>query len=232
MISQIPLGINLRDEATFESFYPGDNDNIIEIVSNFIVNQELDKRILVLTGVKDSGKTHILQSSCIKAEELSLTSIYLPLKQIKNISSQYLEGIENLNFICIDNVEVIMGVDKCEAALLKFLTNVEYKNGKVLIAVAETDNELKFNNQKLVEKLSISYNQPIEPLNDEQKLEAINLRANLRGIGIDERVAKFLIRNCQTNLSGLFSHLDKLDKESLANQRKLTIPFVKDVLNL
>ena len=50
MNSQIPLGINLRDEVTLESFVEGYNENLTEIISNFISNEELQKRLLVLSG--------------------------------------------------------------------------------------------------------------------------------------------------------------------------------------
>ena len=140
--------------------------------------------------------------------------------------------METINFVCIDDVETIIGTEKCEKALLKLINGIEKNNGKALLAITETEESAKFVNSDLLNKISISYNQPIFPLNNIQKLEALYLRANNRGISVDGRVAKFLVRNCENNLSGLFSYLDKLDKASLQKQRKLTIPFVKDVLNL
>lgn len=230
MSAQIALGIDLRDDATLESFVSGDNDNILEVISNFIVTPDLEKRILVLTGPKGSGKTHLLQATCYQAEDLGYTSIYLPVRQIKDPNSNYLDGMQSINLICIDDAELIIGKQLFEQRLLDFLNSLEINSGKAIIALNESS--INYSNSDLQDKLIMSYNMPILPLNDKQKLEAIKSRAQNRGIIVDERVAKFLIRNSKDDLSGLFKHLEKLDLASLEKQRKLTIPFVKDVLNI
>jgi DnaA family protein len=49
---------------------------------------------------------------------------------------------------------------------------------------------------------------------------------------LNEDVGKFILTHCPRHMSTLFAALDVLDKMSLAAQRKLTIPFVKEILQI
>jgi DnaA family protein len=71
----------------------------------------------------------------------------------------------------------------------------------------------------------------LQPLKDTDKFEALRLRAKQRGLELPQNVAEYLMRHFPRDLFGLFEKLDKLDMASMAMQRRLTIPFVKSVLN-
>ena len=43
-------------------------------------------------------------------------------------------------------------------------------------------------------------------------------------------VADYLLRRCPRDMDSLFNLLNRLDQASLAAQRRLTIPFVRDLL--
>ena len=49
---------------------------------------------------------------------------------------------------------------------------------------------------------------------------------------MSEEVAEFMLHHWQRDLPSLFGALQQLDRASLAAKRKLTIPFVKSVLNI
>ena len=69
-------------------------------------------------------------------------------------------------------------------------------------------------------------------LNDEDKINTLKLHALRRGFDLPESVGQFLISRCSRNMHDLQQLLNRLDDASLAAQRKITIPFVKDTLNL
>ena len=72
----------------------------------------------------------------------------------------------------------------------------------------------------------------LQPLSDEDKLQALQLRARLRGFELPEDVGRFLLKRLDREMRTLFDTLDQLDRASITAQRKLTIPFVKDILKL
>jgi DnaA family protein len=72
----------------------------------------------------------------------------------------------------------------------------------------------------------------LQPLSDEDKLQALQLRARLRGFEMPEDVCRFLLKRLDREMRSLFMTLDQLDHASITAQRKLTIPFVKEILKL
>ena len=57
-------------------------------------------------------------------------------------------------------------------------------------------------------------------------------RANRRGMYLSNEVANFLLTRLPRDTATLMSALDNLDKASLQEQRRLTLPFVKATLSL
>jgi DnaA family protein len=69
-------------------------------------------------------------------------------------------------------------------------------------------------------------------LSDEDKINTLKLHAARRGFDLPESVGQFLISRCSRNMHDLHQLLNRLDDASLAAQRKITIPFVKNILGI
>lgn len=54
----------------------------------------------------------------------------------------------------------------------------------------------------------------------------------MRGFKLPEDVSRFLLKRLERDMHTLSTTLDHLDYASIRAQRKLTIPFVKVILNL
>lgn len=70
----------------------------------------------------------------------------------------------------------------------------------------------------------------IVSLTDTEKIKALQMRSNDRGLELPDAVGQFLLYRYLQDMSLLFNLLDKLDLTSLITNRKLTIPFVKTAL--
>jgi DnaA family protein len=70
----------------------------------------------------------------------------------------------------------------------------------------------------------------VHSLTDEDKQQALQMRARARGLELSDDVAQYIIQRLPRDTNELFWQLARLDHASLAEQRKLTIPFVKKVL--
>ena len=77
---QLPLSIQLRDEATFANYFVGSNKVLISFLSqkNQSKNFPIEK-FIYLYGVSGVGCTHLLQAACHEADNLQQRSIYIPL---------------------------------------------------------------------------------------------------------------------------------------------------------
>jgi DnaA family protein len=71
----------------------------------------------------------------------------------------------------------------------------------------------------------------MKSLNDEDCKSALQLRAKQRGLVLPDDTVNYMLTHKQRDMKILYDLLDKLDTESLAAKRKLTVPFLKSVMN-
>ena len=71
----------------------------------------------------------------------------------------------------------------------------------------------------------------LQTLDDDEQVTALQLRANLRGFELPDEAAQYLLRRLPRDMASLCTFLDELDEESLVSQRRLTVPFVREVMD-
>ena len=67
-------------------------------------------------------------------------------------------------------------------------------------------------------------------LDDVGRAEVLRQRAAARGLQFDEAALDWLLRRHSRDLSDLGMLFERLDQASLAAQRRLTVPFLRQVL--
>jgi DnaA family protein len=70
----------------------------------------------------------------------------------------------------------------------------------------------------------------LEPLSDLEKINVLQQRAHLRGFELSDEVAEYLVKRVKRDLPSLIKLLNKFDDATLVEKRKLTVPFVKSLL--
>ena len=228
---QLPLGVQLRDDATFANFYSGQNETLVKLLS--IDSTELDvepEQFIFIYGSSGVGCSHLLQAACHQVDRLGGRSIYLPMKELVSYPPNLLEGIERLQLVCLDDVGEVAGVDDWEEALFDLFNRLRDSQTRLLVAADNPPKSLDIQLQDLVSRLSWGMVFQVHPLNDSDKLSALKLRARFRGFDLSDDVARFIIHRGSRDMGQLFAMLQKLDSASLRAKRKLTIPFVKDVM--
>lgn len=230
MAIQLPLNIQLRDDATFSSFFIGDNQQVTQALMRFASGQ--DDPFLYLWGAKGAGKSHLLQATCNSANEKGVSAVYLPLQEWPMLSPSVLQGIEKIPLICLDDVEAIAGNAIWEEALFHAFNRIKAVESRLLIAADCSPLTLPLKLPDLKSRLAWGTTYQLHRLSDEQKLQALMLRAKGRGLTLNPTVGQFLLSRCPRDMNELFRTLEVLDAASLAEQRRLTIPFIKQVLSL
>ena len=62
---------------------------------------------IFIYGINKTGKTYLLQSLCNKYAEEGKTSLYIPLIEASSLDTAILDSIENMDLICIDDLDSI-----------------------------------------------------------------------------------------------------------------------------
>lgn len=228
--SQLTLGLYLKDEATFDNFYAGKNNEILMALRK-AVRRESDN-LIYICGARGQGCTHLLQASCRDAYQQEITSVYLPLSHLSHFNPDILNGLESLQLVCIDDLQMIAGRAEWEEAFFHLYNRIQEVGAQLIVAAHDVPKAIAFQLPDLVSRLSGGIVYTLSPFSDEEKLSVLIMRANRRGITLSEEVGKYILRHCPRHMGTLFAALEALDNASLAAQRKLTIPFVKEVLQI
>ncbi|MFC0323797.1 DnaA inactivator Hda [Gallibacterium melopsittaci] len=231
MQHQYILPIHEFDPETFDNF---DSENNQVLCNSLFENfAHLQQSFFYLWGTKSSGKTHILKAANNLFLQQERSSIYIPLTKTNYFSPEILESLEELDLVCLDDLDAIAGNAEWEIAIFDLFNRIK-ETGKTLLLVTANEpvQQLKIDLPDLRSRLSWGESYQLAELSDEKKAAVLQQTARNRGLELPDEVAKFLLSRLDRDLTYLFSILDKLDKASLQAQRKLTIPFVKEQLHL
>ena len=229
MSVQLPLNIGLRDSATFANFLPDGNDQIVASLHDAIARR--GERFLFLWGKPGTGKTHLLQAACHTLAAQGGQAVYLPLS-MPGLQPAMLEGLEHMDFIAIDDIHAVAGQRDWEIALFNLYNRVREGSQACLVVTANAHPQsIDFVLPDLASRLVWGLVYSLQSLDDGALARAMQLRAAGRGMQLSDDVVAFILKRCPRDMSSLFELLEKLDHESLASQRKLTIPFVKQFVD-
>lgn len=236
--TQLPLGLSLKDEATFDNFYPGHNSEIVAALKKTVEGS--GERSIFLYGSRGQGCTHLLHACCHYANQHQRRSVYLPLANLLQMQRSHyvqmthemLNGMESLSIVCLDEVQAIAGKPEWEEALFHLFNRIYDVGGRIIMTANDAPRAIQLGLRDLESRLSWGMVYKLHSLTDEEKLLCLIMRAQRRGIGLSEDVGKYILTHCPRHMGTLFAALDVLDKASLAAQRRLTVPFVKDVLEI
>ncbi len=84
----------------------------------------------------------------------------------------------------------------------------------------------------LVTRLASGLVYQVHGLNEEEKVAALRRHAQARGFQLSQEVVAYLLRHVQRDLPSLLALLDALDRYSLANRRAITLPLLRELLNV
>ena len=232
--NQLLLNLEFTDEYNLNNFFFSQKNKFIH---NHLVSLNNRKyttlnRYTYLYGVSGVGLTHLLFGMCLFFKKNKKKYIYLPMNKINEFSVEIFEGIENLDLVCIDNIENISGNEKWERALFNFFNCANEANCKILVTAKNIPKNIGINLNDLLSRLNSGLIIRINELCDEEKINAIIFKADKIGLNLERKVINYLINHYHRETKSLFIALKKLDYNSLRIKRKLTIPFIKDILRI
>ncbi len=156
--------------------------------------------------------------------------MYLPLAELRDHGPAVLEGLDEFPLLVLDDVDAVAGRDDWEERLFHLYNRFQQNGQSLLFAASQPPRSVEWVLQDWQSRLCHSWIFQLHELNDADKKWALQSRAGTRGFDISDEVAGFILNRCKRDMHSLFQVLDRLDDASLQRQRRLTIPFVKEIM--
>jgi len=226
---QLALNITLQDGLSFDNFYTTSaSEALVDALQHFSLTDRFQS--IGVWGSAGSGRSHLLQATVQRAESLAISALYLPGEELIAMDpTGLLQGLDEYQLIAIDDIDRLVGDLAWEHALFEFYNRLHDRGHLLLFASHAPTSELSITLADLASRLAWGAIYHLPTLDDEQKLAALQLRAHSRGMLMGDDVGRYIMARSARNFPQLIDVLNQLDKASIKAQRKLTVPFVKQV---
>ena len=227
MIPQLPLALRWPRRQRFEHFHAGANAAALAAVE--ALARDPAAPWLYLHGPAGSGKSHLLMAACQAAGEAGRSVQYLPLSKLIDRAAA-IRGVAGGALLALDDLGAIAGQREAEHALFDLYNRAKAEGAALLFAADAVPAQLGLGLPDLRSRLGACTRFALKPLDDAERRDVLKAQAALRGIRLDEGVLDWLFVHHTRDLGALLDLLDKLDQASLAAQRRVTIPFLRELL--
>ncbi len=223
-MQQLSLGVRLQERALFANFHAGRNAQVSTTLQTWV--RDATPRVISVFGGPATGKSHLLQACCA----IRPGSAYLPIKALLGQGPGVLEGAERATLLAIDDLVTVAGRADWERAVFALYQEAETAQTPILFAGDTVAALLAIQLPDLRSRLRAAVALHLRPLQEVELRAAVRLQAQQRGLVLPDESLEFMLRHTPRHLASLCKLLDRLDEASLREQRRLTLPFVREVL--
>ena len=225
MTQQTILPIDYDDQLVLDTFFDAGNRSLVEELVK-LAQGNRDRRVLYLWGDSGCGKTHLLNACCTASREEGGRSVYLNAAQHVGWP-EVVRSIHDQVLVCVDDLEWISGNPDAQESLLVIFEAVSRCDGAVLVSGGGPLDRLGLELEDLRSRLTSGGGYRLHALSDRDMKPMLIQRARYRGFDLEDAVVEFILSHLARDTRSVFHLLDRLDRESLKSQRKITIPLVR-----
>lgn len=227
MASQLPLALQLREGNDLSNFIVGENGALFQGVREAVVGVD---RQASIWGPDGQGKSHLLEGAVRLAQLHGLNACLLPAEELLPLSPEVLESMEQFDLLAVDDCQHFAGDARWEEALFHLYNRLMARGGRLLVTANASPVAMGLMLPDLATRLAAGPVYRLQALGDEGLESLLVERARTRGLRLEPEVAHFIVLRSERSPAGLVGLLNRLDQLALAQQRSVTIPFVKDAL--
>ncbi len=225
---QLALPVRLRDDETFESFQAQTSVEIVQRLKQLASGNAAG--CVWVWGPRGCGKSHLLQASCHEAQRRCRRVMYLPLGDV-SLEPDALENLSNHHLVCIDDAQCLPRSPALERAFVPLFNDLVANGAALVMAATAPPREISFGLADVSSRAASATVYRLPTLDDAARVRVLRGRASMRGLSLSNEVAQFILARASRDMDALMATLEILDVAALRHKRRLTIPFVKEVLS-
>jgi DnaA family protein len=218
---QLALDIARPPAPTLDNFVPGRNAELVAALYA-TANGANSERFIYLWGGPGSGRTHLLRAvvDAARADDRPATMVESDAREFDAPD----------DVLCaVDDVHLLDPA--AQIALFNLHNRIKAGTGSLIASGNAAPAQLQLR-ADLMTRLGSGLVYQVHGLNEEEKVSALRRHAQARGFKLSEEVVAYLLRHVQRDLPSLLALLDALDRYSLASRRAITLPLLRELLDV
>lgn len=226
MHPQLTLALDTAPATSFDTFHVAPDATLATRSIQAFASGALDERQLYLWGETGAGKSHLLSAACRQVSEAGYRTAYVPGELANQPTA--LDGLESLDLVCIDDLQRLD--HGAELDLFHCINRCRDAGTRLLFAADRTVERLGLSLPDLATRLNWGPVFHIEPLSDIALMDAVRGEFAQRSLDAGDEVLGWIIRRFPRDITSIKRLVDTLDTASLSEQRRITVPFIRQVL--
>ena len=220
-MNQLILPYQKNVKKKFDSFFCDNekNNQIIENIKN-IFNYKNSQ--VYIWGDKSFGKSHLLYAACNYFSEKNKKCVYLPLNDNKKFKSDILDGFDDYDLVCIDDIDLIFRKEDWEYSFFVLINKILDKSKKIIFtsssSLALNNIDLKDFHSRLSSSLIFMINSPND-ITKENILKRVILEKEYN-INLD--ICEYILKRKFRDIDSLLKIIDKIGEYSLSTNKKIS----------
>ena len=229
---QLIFPFQINQKASFDSFFCSpDNQNLMTRLADIAISQDANE--LIIHGEKGSGKSFLMQAICNELSSSEKRFAFIPMKKALNMGVEIFQNLGSWDTVCIDDLQLILANQEWETALFNLINECQQSKCSLILSLGGTQPvEESIVLPDLLSRIKRMEFLPLHAVQDELFNQAIVFVAQQLEIKIDNAELEFLLNHQTRIFSLLVENIITLDKQAASLKRKITIPLIKETLNI
>ena len=225
---QLALDIQPAADLEFDSFRAGANGELVRQIQTSAAGT--GEPYLFFWGAAATGKTHLLQAATRLASDSGRRAAYLPLGQRGVLAPAMLEGLEQLDLVCLDDLQAVAGDADWEEPLFHLFNRLRSQGCNLQVSADQPLAGLPVDLPDLRSRLAWGPCYQVHPLDDGESLQLLIDRAGRLGMELSPEAARYILYRCRRDAGHLMEAVQRLDRLTLERQRRPSIQLIRDLL--
>ena len=230
--TQLIFPFQINQKASFESFFCSpDNIELMSRLTDLVVSKNADE--LIINGAEGSGKSFLMQAICNELSSSGKQFAFIPMNKAINMGVEIFQNLASLNAVCIDDLQLILSREEWETALFNLINECQQSNCSLILSFGGNQSLEDITQlPDLLSRIKRMEFMKLQAVQDEFLNQALDFVSQQLDINLEKAELEFLLKHQTREFSLLVENLIALDKQAASLKRKITIPLIKETLNL
>ena len=229
---QLIFPFQINQKASFESFFCSpDNIELMSRLADLLVSKNADE--LIINGAEGSGKSFLMQAICNELSSPGKQFAFIPMNKAINMGVEIFQNLASLDAVCIDDLQLILSREEWETALFNLINECQQSNCSLILSFGGNQSLEDITQlPDLLSRIKRMEFMKLQAVQDECLNQALDFVSQQLGINLEKAELEFLLNHQTREFSILVDNLISLDKQAASLKRKITIPLIKETLNI